>query len=138
MIFDYENIYFNYQQRTWLIKMRKGQYGINTGCELGIYYADRILEPNEYDFTLFHAVDSNDMLDISLKINQCTTKKFSQYSNLGNMHYKHWWLTIFNMGTFTKPKDLFVNTSITFKDYAMMRSFLVRYVWAPFESFGIY
>lgn len=124
MVFDYETIYFNYKQRTWLIEMWKGQYGINAGCELGIYYADRILAPNEYDFTLFHAVDSNDMLDISLKLNQCTTKKCSQYRNLGHMHNKHWWLTIFNMGTFAKPKELFVNTAITFKDYSMLRSFI--------------
>lgn len=127
MVFDYETIYFNYKDRTWLIEMWKGQYGINAGCELGIYYADRILKPEEYDFTLFKAVDDKDMLDISLKLNHCTTKSCRQYSNLGRLHHKHWWLTIFNMGTFAKPGELFVNTAITFKDYDMLRSFITSF-----------
>ena len=46
MVFDYETIYFNYNARTWLIEIWKGQYGINTECELGIYYADSIISPH--------------------------------------------------------------------------------------------
>ena len=124
MIFDYETIYFNYKSRTWLIEIWKGQYGINTGCELGIYYADRILKPEEYDFTLFKAVDSKDMLDISLKLNSHSSKEPYRYTKLAHMRDKHWWLTGFKVGLFTKPHRLFVNTAITFKDYSMMRSFL--------------
>lgn len=124
MVFDYETIYFNYNGRTWLIEMWKGQYGINAGCELGIYYADTIVPPDKYNTTLFHAVEANDMLDISLRLNQHRNKKLHQYVKLGQVRYRHWWLTLFKMGTFTKPKDLFVNTSIRFKDYAMLRHFL--------------
>ncbi len=124
MVFDYETIYFNYKSRTWLIEMWKGQYGINTGCELGVYYADRILEPDEYDLTLFKAVDSKDMLDISLKLNSHSQRKPYKYTKLAHLRDKHWWLTGFKVGLFTKPRNLFVNTAITFKDYSMMRSFL--------------
>ena len=70
MIFDYETIYFNYNSRTWLIELWKGQYGINTGCELGIYYTDKIIVPEEYNSTLFKAVDTKDMLDITLILNK--------------------------------------------------------------------
>jgi len=124
MVFDYETIYFNYKSRTWLIEMWKGQYGINIGCELGIYYADRILSPDEYDFTLFKAVDSKDMLDISLKLNAHSDGKPYKYTKLACLRDKHWWLTGFKMGDFSKPHKLFVNTAITFKDYSMMRSFI--------------
>lgn len=124
MVFDYETIYFDYGGRTWLVEMWKGQYGINSGCELGIYYADSIVSPDKYDTTLFHAVDEADMLDISLKLNKSASKQNTASARLGYLRYHHWWLTIFKMGIFSKPKQLFVNTSIRFKTYPMMYSFL--------------
>lgn len=42
MIFDYYPVYFDYQGKTWLIEFWKGQYGINTGAEAGIYHANRL------------------------------------------------------------------------------------------------
>ena len=128
MVFDYETIYFNYNGRTWLIEMWKGQYGINAGCELGVYYADSVIPPDKYSTTLFHAVGRNDMPDISLRLNKHSNRKLHEYTLLGQLRYRHWWLTLFKMGEFTKPKDLFVNTSIRFKDYAMLRRFLDSFV----------
>lgn len=122
MIFDYETIYFNYRGRTWLIEMWKGQYGINTGCELGIYYADKIVLPAEYSSTHFKAVDARDMLDISLKLNRRGKKQ--SYTQLGHMQHRHWWLTIFNMGMYSRPEELFVNTAIRFQNYPMLYAFL--------------
>lgn len=124
MVFDYETIYFDYNGRTWLIEMWKGQYGINAGCELGIYYADTIVPPEDYDSTHFEAVDARDMLDISLKLNRHCPKSRCQSAKLGYRKHKHWWLTIFKMGTFSKPQELFVNTSIRFRDYSMLNRFL--------------
>ena len=37
MVFDALPVYFDYQKKTWLIEFWKGQYGINTGAEIGIY-----------------------------------------------------------------------------------------------------
>lgn len=152
MVFDYETVYFDYRGRTWLIEMWKGQYGINTGCELGIYYADEIIPPEKYHATLFHAVDARDMPDIFLKLNRHCKQSQSgqsgglspqrrragndgspegcgvccslQYSQLGHMQGRHWWLTIFRMGCFTKPSELFVNTAIRFPDHRMMAKFV--------------
>ena len=124
MIFDYETIYFNYNSRTWLIELWKGQYGINTGCELGIYYTDKIIVPEEYNSTLFKAVDTKDMLDITLILNKNRKKKEKSPVELGHMHDRHWWLTIFKMGSFTKPQDICVDTAIRFKDYTMLHQFL--------------
>lgn len=124
MVFDYETIYFNYNARTWLIEIWKGQYGINTGCELGIYYADSIVSPDLYTTTHFQAVNAKDMLDVALVLNISTGQNSSGYEELGRINRRHWWLTIFRMGYFTKPKDIIVNISIRFKDCAMMSSFL--------------
>ena len=124
MVFDYETIYFDYQNRTWLIEMWKGQYGINTGCELGIYYADHIISPEKYSTGLFKAVDAKDMPYISMKLNCHDAKKCRSHSRIAYLRRRHWWMTIFKMGVFSKPENLFVNTSIRFHDYSMMYSFL--------------
>lgn len=138
MIFDYETIYFDYEGKTWLIEMWKGQYGINTGCELGIYYADRILTPEQYTSTLFKVVEPGDMLNTSLSLNRYSDNIHRSFQRLGRMKYKHWWLTIFKMGTFSKPKDLFVSTSIRFKDSAMLNRFLESFrKILPFAKYKI-
>lgn len=124
MIFDYETIYFDYDKRTWLIEMWKGQYGINSGCELGIYYADSLIPPEDYNTTHFHAVKEKDMLDISLELYKNTPNPPIYLSRLGDLKYHHWWLTIFKMGVFSKPAQLFVTTAIRFKNYPMLYSFL--------------
>ena len=124
MVFDYETIYFDYAGRTWLVEMWKGQYGINTGCELGIYYAETIIPPDKYATTHFQAVKPRDMLEISLKLNRHPKRLTVPAVTLGERHHRHWWLTIFKPGTFAKPQELFVNTTIHFKDYQMLDSFL--------------
>ena len=144
MVFDYETIYFDYNEKTWLIEMWKGQYGINTGCELGLYYADTITSPEEYSTTLFHAVESKDMLDISLELNRYPDKRthlLNSGTDLGYAKRKHWWLTIFKMGTYTNPNNIFVNTSIHFKNYYMMNQFLDSFEATmpdiPYKSNGL-
>ena len=46
MVFDCEPVYFDYDNKTWLIEFWKGQYGISCGAEIGIYRADTILSPD--------------------------------------------------------------------------------------------
>ena len=123
MIFDYETIYFDYNDRTWLIELWKGQYGINTGCELGIYYADKLVSEKDYSTTHFRSVSEKDMLDISLELNRIPLRK-SPYYTIGKEQNHHWWLTMFKMGLFSKPEDLLVNTAIRFKDRYILYSFL--------------
>lgn len=124
MIFDTEVFYFNYDGKTWRIQLWKGQYGINAGCELGIYYTDEIISPDKYDSTLFKVAENTDMLDLFIKLNSECQKKPCPYAQLGRLGGRHWWITIFKPGVFFKPKQLFTNVSITFKNYKMMYSFL--------------
>lgn len=124
MVYDYETIYFDYNNRTWLVEMWKGQYGINSGCELGIYYADEVVPPEKYASTLFKAAHDDDNLFITLKLNRHASAKEKCSKRLGQIRQRHWWPCIFKMGLFSKPDELFVNTSIRFKDYAMLRSFI--------------
>lgn len=117
MIIDCEPVYFDYNGRTWMIEFWKGQYGINLGGEIGIYKADSILSPEQYDRTLFHGVSGCELLPISMELNYKGQPLFF-------LHREHWWLTGFSMGNYCEPEDLVMNSSITFPNEAMMECFI--------------
>lgn len=117
MIFDCLPVYFDYQGKTWLVEFWKGQYGINTGCEVGIYYADRILKEDEIKTALFHSVRDKEMPRISF----CLIK---DHSAITHLRAKHWWLTAFLPGCFSEPAELTLHASVTFASPDMTAAFL--------------
>ncbi len=117
MVFDALPIYFDYGNRTWLIELWKGQYGINTGAEVGIYYADRLLAPEEYATARFQAVADCDRLPVTFNL-------FHRETLLASMSNRTWWLTAFLVGKFTNPSRLSMEISIRFPDQEMQRQFL--------------
>ena len=117
MVFDFLPVYFPYRGRTWLIEFWKGQYGINTGAEVGIYHADRILSDKELATALFQAVDDKDMLPVSFKL-------LKNGKPLACLSKKTWWLTAFFMGMFSRPCELELIVSIQFPDHEMRCGFL--------------
>ena len=118
MVFDYEPIYFDYQNRTWLIEFWKGQYGINTGAEVGIYCTDTILHERELSTTLFFGVAESEMLPISYELLDKENRTVFQYSQ------KHWWLGAFRMGLFSYPENLRLKISLTFPNEEMKRNYI--------------
>jgi hypothetical protein len=42
MIIDCETFYFIYGGKAWLIELWKGQYGLETGAEIGVYRDDLV------------------------------------------------------------------------------------------------
>ena len=117
MIFDCEPVYFEYNGKTWLIEFWKGQYGINTGAEIGVYCADEILSPDQYSHAQFHSVPEDQMLPMAMTLE-------SHGKTLLCVKNVHWWLTGFRMGMFRCPKDLRMRISITFPDGRMKQSFV--------------
>ncbi len=116
MVFDALPVYFDYRGRTWLIEIWKGQYGINTGAEIGIYHADSIIPEQDYKSTWFSCAEENEMLECSFLLcnegNDCIR-------NCG----RHWWLTAFLAGCFTKPSSLSMEVSICFPNREMLSAF---------------
>lgn len=131
MIFDCLPVYFNYMGRTWLIEFWKGQYGINTGCEIGVYYADRILGEDELDRTLFQCVDDRDMLKLSLKL-------YKGNDDLAHLYGRHWWLTAFKMGCFSDPSELSIYSRISLHSPEMARAFADGLIKAGYDCRNIY
>lgn len=114
MIIDTEPIKFYYNNKNWLISFWKGQYGITTGAEIGIYSTNNKRVNRN---TIYEAVNPNEMLDMS----------FTLYKNgkkIMNVSDKHWWLTAFKLGMFSNPKDLSMDIKITFNEKGMLTAFL--------------
>lgn len=116
MVFDSLPVYFNYDGKTWLIEFWKGQYGINTGAEIGIYHADRMLSEAEYRTALFEAVGENEMLPCSMEL-------FEENGDFVKISERHWWLTAFIPGVFSQPSELCLKVSISFYDREMLEAF---------------
>ena len=117
MIFDCQPIYFDYDGRTWLIEFWKGQYGINTGSELGVYHADGIIPPERRKSTMFTAVSEEEYLDMR-------TELLKNGTPVASLCAAHWWLTIFSMGCFSQPNELTMKVSIRFPELEMRDAFL--------------
>lgn len=99
-----------------MIEFWKGQYGINTGCEVGVYKADRLLRPSERKHTLFYGVSGCEMLPLEIRLCKNGRPLFA-------LSKCHWWLTGFCMGMFSKPRELQLTVSITFPNCDMMHAF---------------
>lgn len=116
MVLDTIPVYFNYGEKTWLIQIWKGQYGISSGCETGIYYADHIVPEHEREKTIFHAVEDPDMMILSSEL-------WGKGKRIASLSDRHWWLTAFAVGSFSKPSQLSLDVSIQFPDFEMKDAF---------------
>lgn len=116
IICDCLPVYFDYNGRTWLIELWKGQYGICAGCEAGVYYSNRIIAYDEREKTIFSAVPDNDMPYISFSL-------FHSGTEIAYMQNRSWWLTAFLPGSFFKPCELSMHTNINFPDVCSAKAF---------------
>lgn len=130
MVFDALPVYFNYQGRTWLIEFWKGQYGINTGAEIGVYHSDRLLSESEYRTALFQAADKREMLYCSLQL-------YRENSACVKISERHWWLTAFLPGVFSDPSGLCLKAMICFPDREMLDAFCRGLRRAGYPAEGI-
>lgn len=117
MVFDSLPVYFDYRGRTWLIEFWKGQYGINTGAEIGIYHADGIIPESDYKTAWFSCADNSEMLDCSFRLckgeNECICSSGC-----------HWWLTAFLAGCFSSPRFLTMESCVSFPNREMLCAFV--------------
>mgnify|MGYP004468778485 CR=1 FL=1 len=122
MSFDALPVYFRYQGATWLIELWKGQYGVSTGAEVGVYRADGLLAESELSSALFHAVDDGQYLPMSFTLRRNGTI-------IARICKSTWWLTAFLPGLYSRSSSLTSGWKLN--------RFLVRYLWRPLEHFGV-
>ncbi|HML36600.1 MAG TPA: DUF4474 domain-containing protein [Bacillota bacterium] len=119
MIVDSEPVSFEYEGKRWLIEFWKGQYYLNTGCEIGVYNTKKadIAIPDFFTGTFYHSARKADMLEMAFTLYRNGKELFSREE-------KHWWLTGFKPGEFSEPSELSMRVRITFKGQEMCGSFL--------------
>lgn len=119
MIFDCEPIYFTYKDKRWLLELWKGQYGITTGAEIGLYNTDQpdVDIPGVYKGPFFECASDDERIPMAFILERKGKELFRRKQF-------HWWLTGFSVGVFSKPKDLVMKVQLTFPTYEMMNAFL--------------
>lgn len=119
MIIDCEPIYFIYNGKKWLIEFWKGQYGLATGCEIGVYATDEpdLDIPGVFKGPFYNCVSSKDYLQMSFSLKKNNKILFTR-------EYRHWWLACFKLGEFSEPSNLVVSLTLTLKDKRMLNAFV--------------
>ena len=118
MIIDCEPIYFNYDNRKWMISFWKGQYDMVCGGEIGVYTSGIHLDiPDIFTGTFYNSVNDSELLQMSYVL-----KKNGQI--LFTRSDRHWWLTGFKLGEFAQPWELTMDIEITFPNKKMLNAFL--------------
>ncbi len=119
MILDTEAIRFDHGGKRWMIQLWKGQYSLNTGCEIGVYNTKKpdLNIPGFFNGTFYQCVNNSDRLEMGYMLMKNDRVLFRKEG-------KHWWLASFRPGEFSEPWELIMRIRITFKDAAMCSSFI--------------
>ncbi len=110
MYYSTERIYFQYDNKDWMIQIWKGQYGMTAGAEIGIYNkTDKIMQ---YD-----CVSEEEFLEMSFVLYNQGEKMFERGPE------KHWWLTGFKIMNIGVPILLDMDMTIKFPTKSMADAF---------------
>lgn len=147
-ILDCEPIFFDYDGKHWMIELWKGQYGLESGCEVGVYtrpigstgpgYAllDLTVGQRPGDgvpsHNLFYdcAVDE-DRLELTATLHREGEPVFTRGPET------HWWLTGFKWGVLSKPDQLTVDVTIVLKDEEMLEAFMSGIAGRPYPNLKV-
>ena len=118
MIMDCEPITFSYAGKRWLIELWKGQYGITTGAEIGIYNTVREdINHEKFQGTFYEAIRNEERLPLSFILKRNGKEVFRRSA-------VHWWITGFKLGEYSSPSSLTLDAKITFPNREMCSAFL--------------
>lgn len=108
MIYYTRRIFFQYDDRDWMIQIWKGQYGITVGAEVGIYN-----KPMDRDSEQFDCAGDDDLVEMTMFVYKGKDLYFTRGPE------KHWWLTGFKLLEFTNVSELSLQIIIKLEDKAM-------------------
>ncbi len=114
MIIDCEPIPFEYNGVKYLIEFWKGQYGMTTGGEIGIYYTKgpSLNIPGVFNGTFYYAVKDEDRINMSFAFRKDGNLLFTRSAY-------HWWITGFKLGEFSYPYELSMDIIMDLYDRKM-------------------
>ena len=129
MKIDCEPIYFQYNGRRWLIEFWKGQYGMTTGGEVGIYVTDKedVDIPGVFSGTFYESISDNELLQMEYILKKDGKRIIERKE-------KHWWLTGFDVGIFSEVAQLSLEIQITFPYWDMQKAFIEGLYYAGYKT----
>ncbi len=111
MVIDCEPLYFTVDGKSYLLELWKGQYGMTTGGEIGFYVSDEV--DAEHPEQLFYkSVADEEMPEMRFVL-----RKKGRILMIRDE--RHWWLTGFALGEFSKPEELGMEVSLSFPNPRM-------------------
>jgi hypothetical protein len=148
-VLDCEPIFFDYNGKTWMIELWKGQYALETGCEIGVYsrpivsssplydlldetVGRRERDPNPSHNLFFDCVDDPDRLLLSSVLYRNGQKLFSRGPE------SHWWLTGFKWGVLSRPEDLTMELSITCPNAEMLTALVAALQNTGYDELNVW
>jgi hypothetical protein len=126
-VIDCEPFFFKYDQKHWMIELWKGQYGLETGGEIGVYidrrrnFLDSTLGKRPHDPAngrFFNCANDSELLEMSFSLARRGRELF------GRSARKHWWLTGFKWGVLSDPEDLVMSLCIKMPSKKMRQAFV--------------
>lgn len=129
MRIDCEPIYFQYDGRRWLIEFWKGQYGITTGAEVGVYVTDKkdVNIPGVFSGTFYESIPDNELLQMEYILKKDGKLVIERKE-------KHWWLTGFDVGIFSEVNQLSLEIKVTFPCWDMQKAFIEGLYYAGYKT----
>lgn len=112
MIYSTKRIEFKYGEKQWMIQLWKGQYGITTGAEIGLYNKP-LNRPVQYDC----ASDDELFVVMSYDLYNGNELLFKRAPE------RHWWLTGFKLLEVGIAPVLTMDITLTFDTLEMANSF---------------
>ena len=118
MVIDCEPVYFEYEGKRWLIELWKGQYGMTTGAEIGVYRAEKPedFKPGDERGLHYDAVDDDELLFMQYVL-------YRSEEEILRRKARHWWLTAFEPGLYSAPEELSMCVKIVFPTERMCYAF---------------
>ncbi len=118
MVMHCEPVRFSYAGKRWMIELWKGQYGITTGAEVGIYNTDQDdIRTERFTGPFYDCAQDSERLPLSFVLRKNGRVLFKRKA-------LHWWLTGFRLGEFSTPDSLTMDVRIRFPDHGMRDAFL--------------
>lgn len=115
MVFHCEPIYFTCHNKSYLLELWKGQYGMAAGAEIGLYVSDEV-DTEHPERLIYRSISDEEMpsMRFVLRKRRCI---------LAIRDDIHWWLTGFVLGEFVWPWELRMEACVSFRDEQMQNAF---------------
>ncbi len=111
MYYSTKRIEFEYAGKEWMVQIWKGQYGITSGAEIGLYSRDPS-KVMQYD-----CADDSELIEMQFDFYNMGEYVFSRGPE------KHWWLTGFKVAHIGVPQFIELDMTLNFQDNLMANEF---------------